>query len=103
MGRGIIDPVDDIRSSNPASNADLLKALADDFLAHNMDMQHLLRTIARSHTYQRSFKTNKWTEGDAENYSHFNPRRLTAEHLFDASMVPSATHVTLLVVPAAFA
>jgi hypothetical protein len=102
MGRGIIDPVDDIRSSNPASNADLLKALADDFLAHNMDMQHLLRTIAQSHTYQRSFKTNKWNEDDTENYSHFNPRRLTAEQLFDAIMVASASPVTLPGVPEGF-
>ncbi len=102
MGRGIIDPVDDIRSSNPASNAELLKALTDDFLAHNMDMQHLLRTIARSHTYQRSFKTNKWNEDDTENYSHFNPRRLTAEQLFDAIMVASASPVTLPGVPAGF-
>jgi hypothetical protein len=102
MGRGIIDPVDDIRSSNPPSNADLLKALTDDFLAHNMDMKHLLRTIARSHSYQRSFKTNKWNEDDTENYSHFNPRRLTAEQLFDAIMVASASPVTLPGVPAGF-
>jgi len=102
MGRGIIDPVDDIRSSNPPSNAELLKALAADFVAHNMDMKHLLRTIAQSHTYQRSFKTNKWNEDDAENYSHFNPRRLTAEQLFDAIMVASGSPVTLPGVPAGF-
>ncbi|MBI3861828.1 MAG: DUF1553 domain-containing protein [Planctomycetia bacterium] len=102
MGRGIIDPVDDIRSSNPASNADLLKALADDFLAHNMDMKHLLRTIAQSHSYQRSFQTNKWNADDGENYSHFNPRRLTAEQLFDAIMIASSSPVTLPGVPAGF-
>jgi hypothetical protein len=102
MGRGIIDPVDDIRSSNPPSNADLLKALTDDFVAHNMDMQHLLRTIARSHSYQRSFKTNKWNEDDGENYSHFGPRRLTAEQLFDAIMVASGSPVSLPGVPAGF-
>ncbi len=102
MGRGIIDPVDDIRSSNPASNAGLLKALADDFIAHNMDMKHILRTIARSHTYQRSFQTNKWNEDDGENYSHFNPRRLTAEQLFDAIMIASDSPVSLPGVPAGF-
>jgi len=102
MGRGIIDPVDDIRSSNPASNADLLKALTDDFIARKMDMKHLLRTIAQSQTYQRSFRTNKWNEDDTENYSHFNPRRLTAEQLFDAIMVASSSPVTLPGVPAGF-
>lgn len=102
MGRGIIDPVDDIRSSNPASNAELLKALTDDFIAHNMDMKHLLRTVAQSHSYQRSFQTNKWNEDDSENYSHFNPRRLTAEQLFDAIMIASSSPVTLPGVPAGF-
>ena len=102
MGRGIIDPVDDIRSSNPPSNPELLKALTDDFVAHGMDMKQLLRTIAQSHSYQRSFKTGRWNEDDTENYSHFNPRRLTAEQLFDAIMVASASPVTLPGVPAGF-
>jgi hypothetical protein len=102
LGRGIIDPVDDIRSSNPATNPALLKALTDDFLAHRMDLKHLLRTIARSHTYQRSFKTNKWNADDGENYSHFMPRRLTAEQLFDAIMIASGSPVTLPGVPAGF-
>jgi hypothetical protein len=102
MGRGIIDPVDDIRSSNPPSNGELLKALTDEFLARQMDMKHLLRTIAQSHTYQRSFRTNKWNEDDDENYSHFKPRRLTAEQLFDAIMVATASPVSLPGVPAGF-
>jgi hypothetical protein len=102
MGRGIIDPVDDIRSSNPPSNAELLKALTDDFVAHNMDMKHLLRTIAQSASYQRSFRTNRLNEDDAENYSHFVPRRLTAEQLFDAIMIASASPVNIEGVPAGF-
>lgn len=102
LGRGIIDPVDDIRSSNPPSNPALLAALSEDFIAHGMDLKHLLRTIARSHTYQRSFQSNKWNEDDAENYSHFLPRRLTAEQLFDAIMVSSGSPVTLPGVPAGF-
>jgi hypothetical protein len=102
LGRGIIDPVDDIRSSNPATNPALLKALTDDFLAHRMDLKQLLRTIARSNTYQRSFKTNKWNADDGENYSHFMPRRLTAEQLFDAIMIASGSPVTLPGVPAGF-
>ena len=101
-GRGIIDPVDDIRSSNPPSNPELLKALTDDFIAHNMDLKHLIRTIVQSHTYQRSFRTNAWNEDDAENYSHMQPRRLTAEQLFDAIMVASGSPTNLPGVPAGF-
>src|SRR5213075_1125324 len=52
FGRGIIDPVDDIRSSNPASNPALLDALAKDFMAHDFDLRYLMRTIANSRTYQ---------------------------------------------------
>jgi len=102
MGRGIIDPVDDIRSSNPPSNTELLKALTDDFVAHGMDLKQLLRTIAQSHSYQRSFQTNKWNADDAQNYSHFNPRRLTAEELFDAIMIAADSPVSLPGVPAGF-
>lgn len=101
-GRGIIDPVDDIRSSNPPSNPELLKALVDDFVSHGMDLRHLLRTIARSHTYQRSFETNRWNEDDVQNYSHFIPRRLSAEQLFDAIMVSTQSPVTLPGVPRDF-
>jgi hypothetical protein len=102
LGRGIIDPVDDIRSSNPPSNPALLAALSEDFIAHGMDLKHLLRTITRSHTYQRSFQSNRWNEDDGENYSHFLPRRLTAEQLFDAIMVAAGSPVTLPGVPAGF-
>jgi hypothetical protein len=101
-GRGIIDPVDDIRSSNPPSNPELLQALTEDFLSHGSDLRHLLRTIAMSHTYQRSFKTNRWNADDAENYSHMMPRRLTAEQLFDAIMVAAGSPVTLPGVPSGF-
>ena len=101
-GRGIIDPVDDIRSSNPASNPALLKALTDDFVAHNMDLKYLVRTITRSHTYQRTFQSNRWNQDDSENYSHYIPKRLTAEQLFDAIMVATAAPVELPGVPAGF-
>jgi hypothetical protein len=84
FGRGIIDPVDDIRASNPPSNPALLDALAKDFLDHDFDLRHLMRTIANSRTYQASFSTNEWNEKDGENFSHAIPRRLSAEELMDA-------------------
>src|SRR5216684_2449253 len=52
LGRGIIDPVDDIRASNPPVNAALLDALTKDVIDHNFDLQHLMRTIANSRVYQ---------------------------------------------------
>jgi hypothetical protein len=83
LGRGIIDPVDDIRNSNPPSNPALLEALTADFVKSGFDMRHLMRTITRSRVYQQSLKTNRWNEGDS-NFSHAEPRRLTAEQLLDS-------------------
>jgi hypothetical protein len=89
FGKGIIDPVDDIRASNPPVNPALLEALTKDLTDHNFDLQHLMRTIVNSRAYQASFVTNEWNEKDADNFSHAIPRRLTAEQLMDA--VASAT------------
>jgi hypothetical protein len=60
FGRGIIDPVDDIRASNPPSNPAALDALTKDFVDHNFDLRQLMRTIANSRTYQESIATNEW-------------------------------------------
>src|SRR5262249_44270266 len=54
MGRGIVDPVDDFRDSNPSANDDLLNALAKDFTEHHWDVKHLIRTVMNSRTYQLS-------------------------------------------------
>ena len=84
LGKGIIDPVDDIRASNPPSNPELLDALTADFVANHFDLKKLMRTICQSRTYQLSFRVNKWNEDDKINFSHYNPRRLSAEQLVDA-------------------
>ena len=84
FGRGIIDPVDDIRASNPPSNPALLDALTKDFIDHGFDLRELMRTITNSRTYQASLVTNEWNAGDADNFSHAIPRRLSAEELMDA-------------------
>ena len=84
FGRGIIDPVDDIRASNPPSNPALLDALTKDFIDHNFDLRHLMRTIVNSRAYQASIATNEWNADDADNFSHAMPRRLSAEELMDA-------------------
>jgi hypothetical protein len=83
FGRGIIDPVDDIRSSNPPSNPQLLDALAKDFVDHNFDVRHMLRTMLNSRTYQLAARLNRFNGDDTQNFSHGLPRRLSAEQLFD--------------------
>ncbi len=87
FGRGIIDPVDDIRAGNPASNPALLDALTAQFVADNFDLRKLMRTIVTSRTYQLSILPNKWNEDDTVNFSHQSPRRLSAEQMLDSIAV----------------
>ena len=101
-GRGIIDPVDDIRSSNPPSNPQLLAALETDFVKNGFDLKRLIKLIVSSHTYQRSFRTNKFNEDDSINYSHAAPRRLSAEQLYDAIMIATGAPHRIPGAPAGF-
>ena len=91
FGRGIIDPVDDIRASNPPVNPQLLDALTKDFVDHHYDIRHLIRTIVNSRTYQLSFHANEWNDDDESNFSHAAPRRLTAEELYDGIYIATGT------------
>jgi hypothetical protein len=84
MGRGIVEPFDDFRDSNPPSIAPLLDALAADFVEHGYDRKHVLRTILNSRSYQASSRANKFNRDDDRYFSHYIPRRLTAEQLVDA-------------------
>lgn len=99
MGRGIIDPVDDIRASNPPVNAPLLDALTNDFVEHGFDLRHLMRTIVNSRTYQAEITTNECNESDVGNFSHATPRRLTAEQLMDALTVATGVRPAVPDVP----
>ena len=87
FGKGIIDPVDDIRGGNPPSNPALLDALTAEFLKSNFDTRALMRTICQSRTYQLSIIPNQWNEDDTMNFSHASPRRLSAEQMLDAVAV----------------
>lgn len=102
FGRGIIDPVDDIRAGNPPSNEPLLAALTKDFTDHNFDLQHLIRTIVNSRTYQLTYRTNEWNRADEINFSHALPRRLPAETLFDAISVATGSVLKFKEVPLNF-
>src|SRR5712692_3970878 len=102
FGRGIIEPVDDIRASNPPINEPLLAALAKDLTEHQYDLQHLIRTIVNSRAYQSSFRTNEWNTDDEVNFSHAAPRRLSAEELLDAVAIASGSRVKFSEVPPDF-
>lgn len=84
MGRGIVNPVDDMRVTNPPTNPELLEALAQDFIAHGYDLKHLLKTIATSRTYQLRSLSNANNRDDEVFYSHFLARRQSAEVLLDS-------------------
>jgi hypothetical protein len=86
FGRGLVHPIDDLRVTNPASNPELLDALAADLIAHDYDIKHLVRTIMRSKVYQLGAVSTSVSRVDAENryVTHFAPKRLRAEALLDA-------------------
>ncbi|MBI1901130.1 MAG: DUF1553 domain-containing protein [Planctomycetia bacterium] len=84
MGRGLVEPVDDFRDTNPPTNPELLDALAQDFVAHQYDFHHLIRTIAASRVYQLSSQPNETNLRDEQNYSRALLKRPDAEVLFDA-------------------
>lgn len=84
MGRGIIDPPDDLSPLNPPSHPELLKELADGFVSHKYDLKWLHATILNSRTYQQSSATNERNRHDRRNFASFAIRRMPAEVLLDA-------------------
>jgi hypothetical protein len=84
FGRGIVDPVDDFRSTNPATHPDLLAALAKDFQKNGYNLRHLMKTIVLSRTYQLSHQPHPTNKSDVTNYSHSWSRAIDAEVLLDA-------------------
>jgi WD40 repeat protein len=84
LGRGIVHPVDDFRTSNPPTNDPLLQALAKDFVEHGYDLKQVIRTIMRSRTYQLSSVPNDHNVRDTKNYSRWYRRRPSGEVLLDA-------------------
>ena len=100
FGRGLVDPEDDMRVTNPASNPALLDALADDFVKSGFDLKHLVRTITNSQTYQLSSIPNEYNEDDKQNFSRYYPRRLQAEVLLDSIDILTATPTRFAGLPA---
>ena len=85
LGRGIVEPNDDARESNPPVNGPLLDALAADLVAGHFDLRHLVRTILNSRVYQLSSVPNATNADDETNFSHALIRPLQAEQLYDAA------------------
>lgn len=84
MGRGLVDPVDDFRATNPASHPELLQHLAHEFIQSGYDMRHIIRLITQSRTYQLSSEPNDTNREDTTNFAYAYVRRLSAEQLFDS-------------------
>ncbi|WP_144995698.1 DUF1549 and DUF1553 domain-containing protein [Polystyrenella longa] len=84
MGRGIVDPVDDFRDSNPPSNAPLLAELTQQFVNNDFSMKWAIRTIMNSRLYQLSSEKNDFNSEDEIYHSHASTRLMTAEQLLDA-------------------
>lgn len=83
FGIGIVEPVDDIRVSNPASNPELLAALGEKFTAYNYDFKQLVRDICNSNAYQRSTQANDSNSHDGLNFARSLLRRIKSENLLD--------------------
>jgi len=84
LGRGLVEPEDDLRVTNPASNPELLDVLAQHFVASKFDLKELIRFICNSRTYQTSSEPFGSNLADRKCYSRFYPKRLSAEVLVDA-------------------
>ncbi|HYF00133.1 MAG TPA: DUF1553 domain-containing protein, partial [Planctomycetota bacterium] len=84
FGRGLVDPEDDMRETNPPSNKELLEGLARHFVEKGFDLKDLVRTICRSTAYQLTSLPNEHNANDRQAFSRFYPRRLSAEVLLDA-------------------
>ena len=82
MGRAFVEPVDGFGEENPPTNPELLKWLANDFVIHRYDLQHLMRTLLNSETYQRTSQTNESNKDDQRHYSHAYVKPLSAEQFF---------------------
>jgi hypothetical protein len=91
FGGGIVEPVDDIRVSNPPSNPALFERLGEKLVEYQFDVKRLVRDICNSHAYQRSSLRNDSNAGDERNFAHGNVRRIAAEQLLDCIGQVTAT------------
>jgi hypothetical protein len=84
LGRGLVEPIDDLRATNPPSNVELMDALAEDFAKSGYNVKHLMRTIMQSRLYQLDSRPTEANAADRRFYTHYNVQRIAAEPLLDA-------------------
>jgi hypothetical protein len=99
LGRGLVEPIDDMRATNPPTNVELMDALALDFARSGFNLKHLLRTIMNSRLYQLDSRPTKANAADARYYSHYLVKRLAAEPLLDALDGATGTQTKFQKVP----
>jgi hypothetical protein len=100
MGRGLVEPVDDLRSTNPPTNPELLDALAKEFQSSGYDLKHLIKTIASAHAYSLDSTPNDTNTADRLNYSRHYRHRMRAEVLLDAVADVTETPTKFSAMPA---
>ena len=100
MGTGLVEPVDDMRATNPASNPPLLDALADYFVEHHFDLRQLMRAIMTSRVYQLDSKAPASLAKEDRFYTHYNVKRLPAEVMLDAVNTVTGTQDKFPGIPA---
>jgi hypothetical protein len=100
LDRGLVEPEDDMRETNPPTNPELLRALADHFAESHYDLKDLIRTICRSSTYQISAIPNRYNGSDKQYYSRYYPKRLNAEVLLDSIDAVAASNTSFSGLPA---
>ncbi len=100
LGRGLVEPVDDLRPTNPPTNVAMMKALSEDFSKHGFDLKHLIKTIMSSRLYQLDSQPTAQNAADNRFYSHFMVRRLGAEPLLDAIDFAAGTQTKFKDLPA---
>ena len=84
LGRGLVEPIDDMRSTNPPTNVELMQALSRDFRSSGFNVKHLMKTIMNSRLYQLDSQPTPENAADNRFYSHFKVKRISAEPLLDA-------------------
>jgi hypothetical protein len=84
FGKGIVDPVDDMRVTNPPSNPELLDALAEELVKSKYSLKHMIKLMVKSRTYQLAAMPNEFNKNDKKSFARYYPRRMQAEVLYDA-------------------
>ncbi len=100
LGRGLVEPIDDLRATNPPTNVALMQTLSTDFAKNGYNLKHLLRTILSSRLYQLESQPTSNNVADTRFYSHFVVKRLTAEPLLDAIDFAAGTKTKFKDLPA---